>query len=367
MNGGPSLGVAFVVCSLLTGCGASGGMHGPPFMLNAGTDEGRCKGEFRCDCDAYYVAQLPIPNGFTSTTPLAMNDRGWILADAFGLGSRVPFLLSPDGAITMLPPPEGARSRLALGLSPNTEVLGGIQGKQATVPFVWSNGTDHVLGTPAKDLGGTARARNTRGITVGSGYQMFFHEAVTWSDATPTTLPGLPGAYETIAYGINESGVIVGKSNANVPGDVSTHAVYWVKGIIYDLGEDSSAIAVNDSGEILVIGEEPGSDRVHSLTGSDRVLTAFPGADDVAPVAINDHGVVVGGVGIDASQPVVEYVAVIWPESSPIDLNSLAHAPEPLRLAIAITNDGSILAVGDTAGFILRPNLDCPGVPASSQ
>ena len=367
MRSGAWLGFGLFVSAFIAGCGASKGEKGPPITLDAGTVEDGCDGTFDCDCDAYNVIELPVPPGFTLSIPVAMNDSGWILANAESSTSREPFLLSPDGAITMLPPPEGARRREALGLSPNAEVLGSILVESAWLPSVWFNGTDHVLGTPANDLGGTAMARNARGITVGTGYQVLFHEAVSWAaDGTPTKLPGLPRSYESIALGINEAGVIVGKSNANAAGDFSSHAVYWLDGVLYDLGRDSAAIAVNNLGEILIIEEEPEYDRVHSLTGGGRVLTPLAGADTVGALAINDQGVVVGGVGSDQSQPFVENVAVIWPNSSPIDLNSLAHAREPLSLAIAITNDGTILAEGDTAGFILKPNVDCPGVPASS-
>lgn len=117
---------------------------------------------------------------------------------------------------------------------------------------------------------------------------------------TVTDLGTLPGGNSSVAYGLNDSGQVVG--NSTLPGNPYGHAFLYTNGTLTDLGDLgggwSDAFRVNSSG--VVVGYAPlpgGNDR--AFTYSNGQMTALPtlGGGFSDGYSINDLGQVVGASG----------------------------------------------------------------------
>ncbi len=148
-------------------------------------------------------------------------------------------------------------------------------------------------------------------MIVGNSYALLKSErieerATMWNEQLePTSLLPLKGCTESHAYSMNESGMVVGRS--------------------YTLGTIAAA------------------KRLPTLwnNGSDGVpLPLLEGFTMGMAKDIDDHGTVVGSL----YHPVKKWIAVIWIDQQPIELNTLlpADAPYILRDAMDITNSGAI-------------------------
>ncbi|MGO8927794.1 MAG: hypothetical protein ACLQU3_13005 [Limisphaerales bacterium] len=127
-------------------------------------------------------------------------------------------------------------------------------------------------------------------------------------------LPALPGATDTVAFGLNDQDQAVGESGAAVFSDA--HAVLWERGVVHDLGTlpgdiSSDAYVINNRG--VIAGDSYGpngviavvwdsSRRIHRL--ADLPNWTFSEAD-----CINDLGQIAGWCGPDANG---DYVAALW-------------------------------------------------------
>ncbi len=169
----------------------------------------------------------------------------------------------------------------------------------------------------------------------GSGSCVAFH----WQDSVMTELPSLGGDY-TVAFAINESGMVLGSSDAVVCPTVPpgwpdrcfierNHTVIWENGTIIDLGQVTPAgnqmnrakQAINESGQIIVNGVlSPGRVRTAYLweDGVFINLGTLGGSSSEAR-ALNDVGQVVG-VSATAGGEVHPF---LWQNGVMIDLGTL--------------------------------------------
>jgi probable HAF family extracellular repeat protein len=143
-------------------------------------------------------------------------------------------------------------------------------------------------------------AMNEQGQIVGEGEYAGDDRAFLWDDGEMILLDVLPGHSWSIAYDINNSGVIVGWSWAY---DALRRAVAWVDGEIIDLGDEiqGRAYAINDEGTIAGctrVGEEGYHAVIGDVTGWKLDIGAnWPGLSSSAR-GINEEGIVVGTVNI---------------------------------------------------------------------
>ena len=127
---------------------------------------------------------------------------------------------------------------------------------------VWWGDTIHELLPLPGDAIGTAIAVNDNGQIVGGtgmcgsgpGIGPTFMHAVLWKNYSPTDLGNLGGAFNNVAYAINNRGQVVGASD--LAGDNTGHAFLWQKGVMTDLGTLpgdflSAALAINDNGQVV--------------------------------------------------------------------------------------------------------------------
>lgn len=152
------------------------------------------------------------------------------------------------------------------------------------------------------------------------------------------------GTFSPVA--INDSGQVVGSDYA---GSGPRQAVMWERGRTRFLGTPagvpSSAILLNESGQVVVLSREDGGadrDRVRSYVWDDGVLSEIPPLPDgpVLPTDINDQGWVTG------SSPGPGFLrhGFLWRDGVVTDLGSTASAD------FAYTRGSAVNEAGQVAG-----------------
>ncbi len=200
--------------------------------------------------------------------------------------------------------------------------------------------------------------------------------AFRWSAGTMTKLPGLTSEYG-VAYDINSSGVIVGKSGA--PGFLGdAHATLWsVDNIVSDIRppkeSGSEADAINAAGQIAGWQSSNGlyytRGFLRSTGGVYTDMGAFDGPDST-PDAINAAGVVVGTTGSNfyAIGHAFRWVNGTMTILSSLGGNSVAHDINSTgeivgmcnitngRRAVRWSTDGTIANLGTLGGYATSAN-----------
>jgi probable HAF family extracellular repeat protein len=185
----------------------------------------------------------------------------------------------------------------------------------------------------------SAWAVNSLGDVVGSSESKdFTQHATLWQGTTLIDLAPLPGDIRSVAFGINDAGVIVGLSDPGRNG-AHQHAVTWTAaGAITRLpdlgGHEAAARAVNSSG-IVVGHSRDRSYQDQAVAWMDgRAINLQPaGSQHSSAQAINDAGDIVGTMSV----AVVDR-AVLWHDGRAFDLNDLVDP--------ALEQAGIVLAFG---------------------
>jgi probable HAF family extracellular repeat protein len=175
---------------------------------------------------------------------------------------------------------------------------------------------------------------------------------------TLTDLGTLPGGVGTFAYGINDSGQVVGSGPVG-DGSGANRAFLYSSGTMTDLGTlgsasfDSSAVAINASGQ--VVGRSgTWSGQSHAFLYSNGTMTDLGALGGSASCAcgINASGQIVGYFDAAAEH------AFVYSDGTMTDLNSVVSVP----LGWTIQDAMGINASGQIAGTMYDPTGECHAV-----
>jgi probable HAF family extracellular repeat protein len=241
-----------------------------------------CLGE-NPGCSAVTWVAGGTPTAFASGfEPTAINDAGEIIGQLYesnstGLGTTTNIAIWRKGVFSALPlfplPADSHVGGNANAINSAGLVAGEISWENSNLSMtthavVWDGSTIQDLGTNA-----SAQDLNDHGQVVGySG-----NDAALWTNGVLTDLGNLGGGF-TCAYGINNSGIIVGTAelpfNGSAPADNSA-ALVWISGVMYQLADLIKpklpgniylelGQAINDSGQILASGFDTVDQKYHS-------------------------------------------------------------------------------------------------------
>jgi probable HAF family extracellular repeat protein len=246
----------------------------------------------------------------------------------------------------------------AYGINNFSQVVGRSQDSYTTIPeaFLW-DATRGMQAVPGLGAGpaDTAFGINDSGQVVGysetrSGtFHAFLWDAVHGMQDLGT----LPGNTRSTAFGINNNnGQVVGNSFTNTSGPF--HAFLWdaVNGM-QDLGTlpgntSSTAFGINNNGQVVGDSFSVGGaghaflwDAVHGM----QDLGILPGNSTSQALGINDSGQVVGFSYTDFSGP---HAAFLWDATN--GMQALGALPGGSSSASGINNNGQVVGTSTTAG-----------------
>jgi uncharacterized membrane protein len=209
--------------------------------------------------------------------------------------------------------------------------------------FIWQGDVMQDLGVSSPNglpTGSIAYAINDNGVVVGGG-SASMRGNFYWHDGVSTILPSLPSYPFSQAVAVNNSNVVVGKSY----GDNPSTAVQWENGTVSSLGVSpgqSFATKINDLGAIIGAGPNGWFLR------EGEQLQLFQ--EDFGPEDLNNFQEVVGGITGGR--------AAIYEDGVAFDLNNFLINPTEnyLTRAYSINNQGLISGVQlDGSVFLLTP------------
>ena len=242
-----------------------GGPNSVPFGVND---------RFQAVGEAETTASDPNGEDFCGFKALGLPSSGTCLPFLWqnGVMHPLPTLGGSNGAANMI-----NNQGQAAGLAETSTADPNCPAPQVLqfVPVLWEKGKIQALPTVAGDLDGLALAVNESGQAVGASGDcaafnpvLYFSlqplHALLWQNGNATDLGNFGGTGHgsgNLALNLNNRGQVVGSSD--LPGDTVSHAFLWTEETgMQDLGTlsgdaSSSAIAINDSGEIVGVSISP--------------------------------------------------------------------------------------------------------------
>jgi probable HAF family extracellular repeat protein len=248
------------------------------------------------------------------------------------------------------------------------------------------------LGTLGGTVSSGANSINNKSWVTGHSNLLGDQEehAFLWRKGVMTDLGTLGGLNSNVPFPVkNDEGLIAAQSQTSAidplgenffgpytcdqngdlckGGDLINRGFVWQEGVITALatlgGNNGVATGANNRGQVVGFAENTTQDPSCAPPqvldweavlwgpepGEIRELSPFPGDSVAAALAINDYGQVVGGSGICGPvSPAVSLHAVLWQDSSVIDLGNLGGAMN--NVALAINNRGQVAGFSDLSG-----------------
>jgi len=278
------------------------------------------------------------------------------LASLFLLSSALAAPAHAAGAaryhVTMLPPSLAASSG-GYAINSQGQVAGFDEVGHAALFDGRGGETD--LGTLPGGYESVAHGINDSGRVVGASTAAGVGQLpFRWANGTMTVLPLLPGASwpSGAAYAINKYGQIAGSATG---ADGYAHPVIWKNSTITDLGlthgsTHAEGRAINVGGHVAGVATVKGG-RSHAYFWHDgKAVDLQAGQDDVDADAagINDHDQIVGRTTVTLSTGASVYEAFVYHKGALTPLG-LLQPGDQYSEAAAINDDGVI--VGDGGGM----------------
>jgi hypothetical protein len=305
----------------------------------------------------YSITAISLPTGATQGRPVGISDSGAVagLAAPDNHSFVVGFVSSEGNAIALPFEP--------MGISANGKIAGG--------STLWQGGDVTALPALPGDLAGAQQAYgvNNSGQVVGISFLQTDDvpepRMVSWVNGVAMAV-GMPAGYQSsVSAGINNSGVILGTADPTDSALLPDRAFVYQNGSVSLLpvpgNSFSDASAINDSGVVVGVFGAVGSEAFFPIRWSGdsmTMLTPFPGISTV-PLAINNAGIIVGSAEGEFD---VRSHAVMWDaDLNLIDLETEIPADSGWTLVTAtgINSQGQIVGYGIFDGrdeaYLLTP------------
>jgi hypothetical protein len=265
-------------------------------------------------------ASVPVPSPYESAYGYAINDSGQVAGIAYTGGSGQGFIGNTSGG-SLIPVLPHSVAVVVYGLN-NSGMVTGYSNINATTAFIANTSSVTAVPFPSGVVEISGTAINASGQITG------------WAAGTATVGPGNAQPYVGTTSGIT---LVPTLSN-------------WTQ---------AYGDSINSSGQIAGYAGLFGSANTQAFTGNTSGVTAipFPSGYTTATVSqyqgsLNDSGLVVGQAGTSPHT-----VGWIWSASTgTVLLNTLLPPGTTVTNAIAINNNGLILAAGSGGYYILTPS-----------
>ena len=210
---------------------------------------------------------LGVFAGGDYSSATGINDNGEVTGVSNTPGGIVPFLWTGNSGLKRVPLLPGDNCGEAISINKYGHVVGYSSGETGVKAFFWGrHGSIQLLATlPGGDYS-KARDLNDSDEIVGTSGSSAGQRAVLWTKSgSVRNLGTLPGDSVSEAVAINNNGDVVGYSK----GAGGIHAFLWNEGVgMQDLGvlpgcDSSRALAINDLGEI--VGSSSGASGDHAF------------------------------------------------------------------------------------------------------
>jgi probable HAF family extracellular repeat protein len=313
----------------------------------------------------YQILDLGVVSGRAHSyvfNTSCLNNRGQVVGWSndgapYDFQNDSAFVWSPDVGLETLPGLPGAAMSLAVSIN-NRGVAVGFSGDPFpfSQPTRWTRRGPRALAMPEGYQGGMALGINNRGDVVGIVItEEFIFRAILWKDGEPILLPGVGDseAVESICFGLNNRGLIVGMSDLK--------PAVWQEGEVLALGtfggDRGQANGVNERNQVVGLAEdETGVPRAFLWDGGELVNLNTDESYTVA-LSINNKGQIVGSAG--AGHPGGD--AALWDRGQRVLLADTIPADTGWVLleADCINGRGQITGMGLLNGqpraFLLTP------------
>jgi probable HAF family extracellular repeat protein len=326
----------------------------------------------------YEITQLSVPQGSSQTTPMALNDSQQVALAWTNANHRPRAGLYDLRTGTMIDlGTVGGSEATPTGINNLGEVVGYSNNAAGWWnAFVWRNGTITNLGTLPSGLESGAYAINDSGNIV--GWSLSLPDAQSPRYAARFTGGGVIslGGPESNAYDVNSFGVAAGFAPSSSTG--MRRAVIFKNGAVTELavpdrpGTLSFGVAINDSeyvaGHYVDYWASFQRSFIVSANGSMTDLGTLPGYNATQSYAMNNFGMVVGGVGNGASTSTAAR-AFVYGDCRIVDLTNMIDPASGLKPYVTlsagrdINNSGWIIASGSDSrdparwprAYLLKP------------
>ena len=329
---------------------------------------------------AYTIVDLGVIGSGTASQAFGSSANGSIVVGRSIAAQYSAFSWTPGGGLVALPNLAGRNyavandannAGLAVGSSTTTAFGAG------ALPVMWTGGAITALTMPAGYTVGQANAVNAAGVIVGAvGSGVGQRGAIyTGGVGSVITATASNGSTMTVAYGINDAGLVVGTgidpNNAAVNVGMVYNSVTGTMSTVGALPGANGALnfAVSNGGHVV------GSSMLNQGSGQPFVWTAGGGITQIPLPAstsqanargVNDQGWVVGtGSGAFA-------VPFLYADGSTYTLQSLLPANSGWDIstntsssALAIANDGSIIGTALHNGQVRAYQMTLVPEPAT--
>jgi hypothetical protein len=249
-----------------------------------------------------------VQPGDTASQGFGVSTGGVAVGRSVRSGGAQAFTWTRSGGIVGLPLLAGRSFCVSNGANDSGIVAGTCAASlfgTSRLPVIWQNGAVSQLPLPAGETLGDANDVNASGVAVGSVDAGSFQQGVVYSGGTATVITQTTsgGSFFLTAFGINDSGRVVGQ------GIDPTNAARNV-GIVYDIGSGSAfevgalsglngalAFGVSNTGFVVgssMLNQGSGTPFIWSQAGGMVAIPLASGTSQGSARAVNSAGWVVG-------------------------------------------------------------------------